>query len=210
MAAVLVIAFSVVTAADAGYRIVDGSLMLPSHRQGYIFLRSFDPPEMLLLVALTMLAAAAYVGIARRGMRIAALTIMGLALATTAFTYYVSITWSFELDESDGSVVASSSTHDVVRYMRPGFFRSDAVVLHLRTRDGIASYERGEDLACFIEARSGAGPERLFGSASIIGDNTVRVTAQDGTAWDIRFDPDTLHAVNPVDRCIDAPDRAGD
>jgi hypothetical protein len=65
-AAVALIAASIVSAADAGYRFVDGKVMLPQRHQGHIYLHAFgDPPELVILVALAMLGVAAYLGIVR-------------------------------------------------------------------------------------------------------------------------------------------------
>ncbi|KKK00531.1 hypothetical protein LQ51_21330 [Micromonospora sp. HK10] len=84
------------------------------------------------------------------------------------------------------------------------------MVLRLQSREGIASREGIEDLACFIEESSGAGPDWLFGRASFVDNDEVAVSAKDGSSWRIRFDTKTLSAVNPVDKCTDAPDPAAD
>jgi len=113
-------------------------------------------------------------------------------------------------DPSSPSVVATSAGLSVVSYRSPGLFRSDAVVLRLRTREGLASREGTADIACFLVPSSGAGPEWLFGGAEFTGRDEVAVHARDGTTWRIRVDPRKLTAAGPVDRCSGAPDIMGD
>jgi hypothetical protein len=210
VAAVALIVVSVVSAADVGYRVEDGALMLPDHHQGHVALHVFgDPPEIAVLCALAMLGLAGHYGVTPRGLRIGGLVALGVTAAFVLLACCGSAALSDFSRETDGSVVATSSRYEVVSYHRSNLFASDDIVLHLRTRNGLASYEAGYDLACFISDVSGADPEWLFDSASFGSDDTVLVTAKDGRTWPVRFDPSTLRPANPVDRCTDAPDPVG-
>lgn len=211
IAAVALIGLSVASAADVGYHLDDGRLMMPEHRQGHVCLRVFgDPPELSILAALAMLAVAACVGIARRGVRIGSIVAVSIPAALVAFVCCAGAMLSGVAGEIGGTTVTTSAGYEVVQYDRPSLFASADVVLHLRTRNGLMSYEGGVDLACFIEDSSGAGPEWLFDHASLTADDAVQVTAKDGTTWQVRFDPRTLRPANPVDRCTDAPDPVGE
>jgi hypothetical protein len=211
IAAVALIALSVVSAVDVGYHIDGGSLMMPQHHQGHVYLHVFgNPPELTILAAIAMLCAAGHLGIVRRGARIGSMVAALLAAALVAFTCVGSTLFKNGFGETAGSTVAASSRYEVVRYNRPRWFGSDDIVLHLRSRNGLMSYEGGADLACFIEDSSGADSQWLFDHASLTANGSVLVTAKDGTTWQIRFDPHTLRPANPVDRCTDAPDWKAD
>lgn len=212
VAAAALIALGIVSAAGIGYHFDDGGLRGPEHHQGYVYLHIFgDFPELGILAAFVMLFAASHIGIVRRRIRISSMTAAGVAAAIMALFCWGDALLVSSFGERNGSTVATSGEYEVVRYRTPRFLDSSGdVVLHLRSRNGLASYESGADLACFIDDSSGAGPEWLFDRASLTPDDTVQVTAKDGTTWLVRFDPHTLLPVNPIDRCTDAPDQSAD
>ncbi|MFF4893584.1 hypothetical protein [Micromonospora chersina] len=106
--------------------------------------------------------------------------------------------------------MATSPDFRLVSYRLPGVASSDNVLLRLQSREGIASRESIEDLACFMVERSGAGPEWLLGRAAFVDTDEIALSAKDGTTWRIRFDTKSLSPMSSVDRCTDAPDPAAD
>jgi hypothetical protein len=208
--AAVMIGVTVVSAADAGYRFDGGHLTVPEHEQGHVYLHALgDPPALGITVALVMLAAAGYYGIAHRAVRTGGAVAVGLAVVLVSISCIGGAMLNAAFGESDRSTVAVSANYVVVQYVRSGVFNSDDVVLRLRSRRGLLSYEGDADIACFIAESSGAGPEWLFDHASLTTAAVVQVVAKDGTTWDIGFDPHTLRPVNPVDRCTNAPDPIG-
>lgn len=210
IAAVAMIAISVVSAADVGYHVDQGHLMLPEQHQGHVYLHILgDPPELGISVALAMLVAAGYFGTVRRGVRIWGAIAAGAAGVLLLLSSCADVMTQSTLGESGGSTAATSVQYKVVQYEQSGLTASDDVVLHLRSRRGLLSYEGSSPVACFIDDSSGAGAEWLFDHASLTGDDIVQVVAKDGTTWEVRFDPHTLRPANPVDRCTEAPDPVG-
>jgi hypothetical protein len=179
-------------------------------QERHIYLFPLAHPFLGVALAAAVSAVAARFGVARRrpriGMQVTA-TVVGLAAlllggATASFTS--------SFDPSRLGIVTTSPDFAVVSYRVPVLFQSSEVVLRIQSRNGPASRESDQALACFIEATSGAGPEWLFDRALFTGRDEVEVIARDGTAWPVHFDPRTLRPVHPLDRCAGAPDIAGD
>ncbi|MGI5238605.1 hypothetical protein [Dactylosporangium sp. CA-139066] len=172
---------------------------------GHVHLWTLAHPFVGVAIAGAMLVGAAQLAVQHRIRRLssqaAAALITVFALCSGEAAHYGTFS-----DLSEASVVATSVKFEIVSYRSAGFFSSDTIVLRLRTREGIASREGRDDLACFITPESGAGPEWLFGRAEVTGKDEIAVFAKDGTMWRIRFNARTLSAVEPLDRCRDAPD----
>ncbi len=190
---------------------VDGrQLEVNSPNGGHVYLRPLAHPFLGVALAAAMLATAAQLAVQHRARRFssqaAAALIAAVALSLGMLVYSVGDMFAL----SDESAVATSADFKVVSYRSPGFLRSDATVLRVRTREGLASREGSENLACFIDPTSGAGPEWLFDRASFTGNDEIAVFAKDGTMWRIRFNTRTLSAIDPLDRCAGAPDAMAD
>jgi hypothetical protein len=176
---------------------------------GHIYLWALAHPFLGVASAGAMLAGAAHLAVQHRVRRLSAQVVAALVAVAALLAGMAAGNLSF-LGVSDSSVVARSADFEIVSYRSPVLFSSDRIVLRLRTRDGLASREGTADLACFITPESGAGPEWLFGRAEVTGKDRIAAVAKDGTTWPIRFDARTLSAVEPLDRCHDAPDLATD
>ncbi|WP_346537634.1 hypothetical protein [Micromonospora sp. DPT] len=188
------------------WRCEGGGLVCESPKQGgHIYLRPLAHPLLGIALAAGLVAAAAQLAIRHRVLRFALQTV---AAVVGAAALLLSIGPQF--GPYRDAVVATSPNFRLVSYRLPGFFSSDSVLLRLQSREGIASRESSESLACFMEESSGAGPEWLFGRASFVDNDEIALSAKDGTTWRVRFDTKTLSSVNPVDRCTDAPDPAAD
>ncbi|GHJ48072.1 hypothetical protein Cs7R123_54140 [Catellatospora sp. TT07R-123] len=198
-------ALGVLGVADTG---VLGGAVVNHGRHVYLLLFS-EYPEWMLFLVLVLLTAAAAVGIRTHWVRVTVSIIAALALLASLSLCMMFAAARGMTGESGATTVAKSDDFALVRYNRAKFIYSDDLVFRLRSRDGLLSYESGYELACFISPSSGADPEWLFQDASLTGPDTVRVVAQDGAVWDVRFDPGTLRPVNPVDRCTGAPDPVG-
>jgi hypothetical protein len=202
------LATAVVSAADAGYH-VGGDLGLPDHRGGHVHLHGLgNPPEIGFALALGLLVVAGHYAIPRQ-LRIAGAVVTILIPLLLVFAFLAQTALESTFGESGGSTVATSDRYALVRYARSELLRSDHLLFYVRARKSLVSYETDTAVACFIDPRSFAGPQWLFATASLT-DDQVHVVARDGTSWDVRFDPVTLRPANPVDRCTDAPDLAGD
>ncbi|WP_433366736.1 hypothetical protein ACQPZX_38315 [Actinoplanes sp. CA-142083] len=202
--AVATIAVSVVSAADAGYRIDDGALNLPGRHQGHIYLQILgNPLELGLAAGLAMLVAAGYYGVVRRRARIWAAVAAGACALLLLLVFGADLMLRYMLGESGGSTVASSAQYKVVKYEEsPG-----TAILHVRSRNGLLSYQGAAPVACLIWGDSDVEGWQ-FEHASLSG-NTVKVVAKDGTTWEVRFDPQTLRPANPAGRCAPLSDPAG-
>jgi hypothetical protein len=176
---------------------------------GHVHLWPLAHPFLGVAVAGAMLAVAAQLAVGHRARRLSSQAVAALITVAALFLGWAAHTLRFS-DFTERSVVANSADIEIVSYRSAGFFRSDTIVLRLRTRDGITSREGTADLACFIVPESGAGPEWLFDRADVTGKDEIAVTAKDGTVWRIRFNDRTLTAVEPLDRCGDAPDIMAD
>jgi hypothetical protein len=176
-------------------------------RGGHVYLWPLARPFLGVAIAGAMVAAAAQLAVQHRARRLssqaAAALIAAAALCLGTLDHGLDM---FAL--SGGSVVAASADFEVVSYRSPGFFSSDMVVLRLRTRDGIASREGRDDVACFISPTSGAGPQWLFDRAEVTGDDEIAVVAKDGTTWRIRFSTRTLRC-RPARQVHRRPRRPG-
>jgi len=188
-AAVTVAAATVVAGVDGG-----------PGRGGHVHLWPLSHPFLGVAVAGVLVAVAT-----RRAVRVVAALIAVAALGAGVLVRLLPVD-----RPTSPAVAATSADLSVVSYRSPGLFRSDAVVLRLRTREGLASREGTADIACFIVPSSGAGPEWVFGRVEFTGRDEVAVHARDGTMWRIRVDPRKLTAAEPVDRCSGAPDIMGD
>jgi hypothetical protein len=143
-------------------------------RGGYVHLWPMAHPFLGVTLAGAMLAAAAQLAVQHRARRLssqtAAALIVGVTMCLGTLAHPLDM---FSL--SEGSVVAASADFEVVSYRSPGLFSSDTIVLRLRTRDGLASREGRDNVACFIAATSGAGPAWLFDRAELPGDDQIAV-----------------------------------
>ncbi|WP_146605682.1 hypothetical protein [Micromonospora craterilacus] len=187
----------------------DGLLCGSPKRGGHIYLRPLAHPLLGSALAAGLVAAAAHLGMRRRVLRVASETVAAVVAATALLLSLLGSLARFEPDYWD-SVVATSPDFRLVSYRSPGLFSSGSVLLRLQSREGLASREGSEDLACFIEEISGSDPEWQFGRARFVENDEIELSAKDGTTWLIRFYPRTLSPVNPVDRCTDAPDPSRD
>jgi hypothetical protein len=196
---------TVVTAADSGYRIDGGKVIVPNHNGGHVYLHLLSPLSVGAGLALTLLIAAGYFGLRRRPVRITGAVLAGVLVVLVALDCYAEAVIGSMFDETGGDTIASSPRYAVVEYARPILFRSNEIVLYVRARRSLLSYEGDTAIACFMEESSDAGAEWFLDRASVT-DGSVHILAQDGTSWDVRFDPRTLRPENPVDRCTGAPD----
>ncbi|MCI4066072.1 hypothetical protein MRQ36_27410 [Micromonospora sp. R77] len=194
-------------AGGLAWRCPGGGLLCESPKQGgHIYLRPLAHPLLGVALAAGLVAAAAQLAIRHRVARWALHTVTAVVAAAGLL---LSMVPQFGQTYQD-AVVATSPDFKLVSYRWPGFFSSDKVLLRLQSREGIASRESIDSLACFMAAASGTGPAWLFGRARFLDDGEIALSAKDGTTWRIRFDTKTLSPVNPVDRCTDAPDPAAD
>ena len=175
---------------------------------GHVHLWPLAHPFQGIAVAAALIVVAGQYGLRRPGARTATqiagtlVAVIALGLGTIGFLFG---------DRFPAPpVLATSADLQVVSYRLPGLLGSGEVVLRLRSRDGLASREAERDIACFAVPSSGAGPEWLFGGAEFTGPDEVAVHARDGSTWQIRVDPRTLTAPEPLDRCSRAPDVLGD
>jgi hypothetical protein len=202
VAGLATIAATVWTAYDSGYRL-DGDI--PNHKGGHVYLHLPGPPSVGAALALGLLIAAGYYGLRRTPLRITGAVLASALAILVALDCYAEAVIGSTFDETDGETIASSPRHAVVEYTRPGFFSSDNIVLYVRERRSLLSYEGDTAIACFMVESSDAGAAWFLDRASVT-DGSVHIVAQDGTSWDVRFDPGTLRPDNPVDRCTGAPD----
>ncbi|MFG2041677.1 hypothetical protein [Dactylosporangium sp. NPDC048998] len=185
-----------------------GQLQVNPPNGGHVYLRPLAHPFLGVAIAAAMLATAAQLAVQHAARRFSAQAAAALVAAVALFLGMLGYSMGDAL--SDESVVATSADFKVVSYRSPGFFSSDRIVLRVRTREGLTSREGSENLACFIDQTSGAGPEWLFDRASFTGNDEIAVFAKDGTMWRIRFNTRTLSALGPLDRCTEAPDAWAD
>jgi hypothetical protein len=160
-------------------------------------------------LALGLLIVAGYYGIERPGLRITGGVLAGVLVVLTVLYCYGDALLLSAFEDGGGETIASSPRYAVVEYSRPILFRSNNIVLYVRERRSLLSVEGDTAIACFMDEMSHAGPSWFLDRASVT-DGSVHITAQDGTSWDVRFDPRTLRPDNPVDRCTAAPDDAQD
>lgn len=197
VAASVIVGVTILAAVDGGYG------------WGHIYLRPLAHPFLGTALAAGMLGVAAQLSVSRRvprvGSQVAAAVVAAMALCSGLLVTWMEQTFGV----SGESVVASSPEFKLVSYHRPVLFRSGDIVLRVQSREGLASRESGQDLACFIDA-SGLGPEWLFDRASFTGAGEITVFTKDGTRWQARFDTTTLSPVQPLDRCTNAPDPMAD
>lgn len=186
-----------------------GEVCMGPKRGGHIYLRPLAHPLLGIALAAGLVAAAAQLAVRHHVLRVASETVAAVVAAAALLLSLLPLLGP-RFEPSRDAVVATSSNFRLVSYRSPGFFGSGSVLLRLQSREGIASRESSEDLACFIEERSGAEPECLFGRASFVDNDQIALSAKDGTTWRVRFDTKSLSSVNPVDRCTDAPDSAAD
>ncbi|MEV1315515.1 hypothetical protein AB0J14_05450 [Micromonospora arborensis] len=187
----------------------DGLLCMSPKRGGHIYLRPLAHPLLGIALAAGLGAAAAHLAVRHRVSRVASQAVAAVVgVAALLLGLLDSLGPRFEASRE--AVLAASPDFRLVSYRSPGFFSSGSVLLRLQSREGIASREGSESLACFIEESSGAGPEWLFGRASFVDNDEIALSAKDGTTWRVRFDRKALSSVEPVDRCTDAPDPAAD
>lgn len=203
------IAGTVWTAADSGYHLDGGRVIEPNHNGGHVYLHLLSPPSVGAALALGLLIAAGYFGLKRLGVRITGAVLAGLLVVLLSVECYAEAVIGSAFDETGGDTIASSPRYAVVEYSRPILFRSNNIVLYVRERRSLLSVEGDTAIACFMDEMSHAGPSWFLDRASVT-DGSVHITAQDGTSWDVRFDPRTLRPDNPVDRCTAAPDDAQD
>ena len=184
-----------------------GHLCFSPKEGGHIYLRPLAHPLLGSALAAGLVAAAAHLAIRHRVLRVASKTVAAV-VAAAALLLGLLGSLGPRFEPYRDAVVATSPNFKLVSYRSPGLFSSGSVLLRLQSREGIASREAIEDLACFIEESSGAGPEWLFGRASFVDNDEIALSAKDGTTWRIRFNMKTLLSMNPVNRCTDAPDPA--
>jgi hypothetical protein len=177
---------------------------------GYVYLRPLAHPFLGVSIAAALLATAAQLAVQHRVGRLSAQAAAAVVAAVASGMGALVYVQGDMFMVSEESVVATSAEFELVSYRSPVFLRSDEIVLRLRTRDGLASREGTEDLACFSVPTSGAGPEWLFDRASFTGNDEIAVVAGDGTMWQIRFNTRALSTVNSLDRCTAAPDYLAD
>lgn len=168
-----------------------------------------SPPSLGVALALGLLIVAGYYGIERPGLRITGGVLAGVLVVLTVLYCYGDALLLSAFEDGGGQTVASSPRYAVVRYARPVLLGTDTVVLYVRARRSLLTYESDTAIACFMDERSYAGAKWFLDRASVT-DGSVHLTAQDGASWDVRFDPRTLRPDNPVDQCTRAPDFAGD
>lgn len=180
--------------------------VLAAKDQGeHIYLRFLAYPLTGIALAVLMLAGAAELGVQRARLRTGLQVAAGLvAFAALCVQAYVLMGFSF-LSPSQESVAATSADFRLVVYRSPTLFGPDTLVLRLQSREGLASREGRENLACFIAPESDLGPEWRFDRAGFTGSDEVLVSTEDGTRWRIRFNRQTLLPVNPIDRCPKTP-----
>ncbi|MEU1840295.1 hypothetical protein [Micromonospora chersina] len=184
----------------------EGLLCESPKRGGHIYLRPLAHPLLGIALAAGLAAAAAQLAVGHRVFRYALQTVTAVVgTAALLLSMVPQIGQPYRK-----AVVATSPDFRLVSYRLPGLFSSDSVLLRLQSREGIASRESIDSLACFMEETSGAGPEWLFGRAIFVDNDEIALSAKDGTTWRVRFHTKTLSSVNPVDRCSDAPDPAAD
>lgn len=175
---------------------------------GHVYLRPLAHPFLGIAFAAGMLATAAQLAVKRRALRVGSQMAVAVVAAAALFSGLLAEYLDDMFEVSGESVVATSPDFNLVSYRSPMLFHAGNIVLRVQSRQGLASREGSEDLACFIEASSGADPEWLFDRAAFTGSDEITVFAKDGRMWQIRFDTQTLAPVNPLDKCTDAPDPA--
>jgi hypothetical protein len=181
-------------------------ICMSDKRGGHIHLRLFAHPFLGVVLAAGLSAVAAHLAVRGRGPRVAAKTLSGVVAGVALLIGGPFASYGGALSVSQEGMVATAQSFKLVSYRSPNLFHSDFIVLRLQSREGLASRESSENLACFIDEGSGSGPAWIFAQARFVGEEEVALSAKDGTTWRIRFDRRTLASVNPLDRCTDAPD----
>lgn len=73
-------------------------------------------------------------------------------------------------------------------------------MVRLQSRQGLASREGAQDVACFMLPRPGGeGPRWYLERAEFTGDNRILLRTMDGQQWWIGFDPSDLSISNSLD-----------
>jgi hypothetical protein len=177
----------------------------------YVYARPADRPQLIVGLAALMLAIAARLALARRALRVTTYVITGLvALPGIGLGLAQEVaSAAFGGGPIDRGTVATASGFEVAAYQEPVLFRSDVLVLRVRTRAGPLSRE-GDEVACFMAPGTNVPSSWLFGQAQFTALNRLQVSAADGTTYWLTFDTRSLNAADEVDRCSTAPDPKAD
>lgn len=185
--------------------------MVARANSGYIYARAADYPHLTVGLAAVMLAVAARLALARRVLRITVYVVAGL-VAVPAFGLGLAfaVIWAaYGGDSGERATVATNPDFEVVAYQERVRFRSEVLVLRVRTRAGLLSREGGE-IACFMAPGTAVGSSWLFGQARFTASDQLQISAADGTTYWLTLDTRSLNVPDELDRCSTAPDPAAD
>lgn len=109
-------------------------------------------------------------------------------------------------------VVATSPGYEIVAHrVSAGWLTDHRLLLRLRSRDGLASRESGDNLACFLDNERDEPPQSWFlDRAEFVTGHAVRLHAANGFTWEVPFDPGTLAPGRLVDQCAVAAQLGAD
>jgi hypothetical protein len=180
-----------------------------AHR-AYVYARVADHPYLVVGIAALMLAVAARLALARRALRITTYVAARL-VALPAFGVFVAVNTARAVlgGATERGTVATSPHFEVVTYQGPVLFRSDILVLVVRSRAGLLSRD-GDEIACFMAPGTAVPSSWLFGQARFTAPDQLQISAADGTTWWLTFDTIFLKVADEPDRCTTAPDPEAD
>ena len=179
--------------------------------RAYVYARVADHPYLVVGIAALMLAVAARLALARRALRITTYVATGL-VALPAFGVFVAVNMAWATvggGATERGTIATSPQFEVVAYQGPVLFRSDILVLVVRSRAGLLSRD-GDEIACFMAPGTAVPSSWLFGQARFTAPDQLQISAADGTTWSLSFDTRSLKVADELDRCATAPDPAAD
>src|SRR5262245_42710351 len=144
LTAVLTVAVTVAANADGqggfAWRCGESSyLCMSDKRGGHIYLRLLAHPFLGVILAAGLSFVAAHLAMTRRGPRVAAKTLAGVAALAALLIVGPFASYGGVLSESQQSVVATAQGFRLVSYRSPGYERSDFIRLRLQSREGLAS-----------------------------------------------------------------------
>jgi hypothetical protein len=191
--------------------VVVTTAMLANANQDYVYARLLNHTHTAVGLAALMLAVAARLVIARRALRITAYVATGL-VSLSAWGLGIGLYLAGKGlggGPAERGTVATSAAFQAVAYEEPVVFRSNVLVLRIRTRAGSLSRE-GTEVACFMAPGTGVGPEWLLGHARFSAYDQLEISTVDGTIRTLTFDTHTLNVSTELDRCSQAPDPRAD
>jgi hypothetical protein len=174
-------------------------------RQGYVYPRVFAFPLLAFPLAVGLLALSAHLLIRRRNLRLFLVSFSAIAALLGGCLGLQASAFLKTFDPGERTILADTPRFRLVSYRTGGLFSGSETVLRVQSRNGLMSREGMTDIACFSDPNRTDGTEWVFGAATFSGETEIEAVAEDGTSWRIPFDPITLSAPEPLDRCTDAP-----